>query len=77
MTITVNGEEKEVADGMVLSRLIDELGLKRERLAIEVNQKIVRRSDWDSTSLSDGDKVEIVHFVGGGAGRLAAVRSSS
>jgi thiamine biosynthesis protein ThiS len=66
VTVTVNGEEKEVADGAALSRLIQELGLKPERLAVEVNRRIVRRSDWDSTSLSDGDKVEIVHFVGGG-----------
>ncbi|HSF23872.1 MAG TPA: sulfur carrier protein ThiS [Blastocatellia bacterium] len=46
--------------------LLDGLGLKPERLAVEVNQRIVRRADWTSTTLADGDKVEIVHFVGGG-----------
>ena len=67
MRITVNGDEKEVAHKIYISDLINELGLKAERLAVEVNRRIVRRADWASTTLSEGDKVEIVHFVGGGA----------
>lgn len=67
MNIIVNGDEKAAADGIAVSDLIIVLGLKPERLAIEVNRKIVRRADWPSTTLSEGDKVEIVHFVGGGA----------
>ncbi|HVG17760.1 MAG TPA: sulfur carrier protein ThiS [Blastocatellia bacterium] len=67
MKIIVNGDEREARDGIAISDLITVLGLKPERLAIEVNRKIVRRADWPSTTLSEGDKVEIVHFVGGGA----------
>lgn len=67
LTIVVNGEQAEVAEGVAVDKLIKELGLKPERLAIEVNRRIVRRADWPSTTLSEGDKVEIVHFVGGGA----------
>jgi thiamine biosynthesis protein ThiS len=67
LNITVNGDEKETTDGIAIADLITTLGLKPERLAIEVNRKIVRRADWPSTTLSEGDKVEIVHFVGGGA----------
>jgi thiamine biosynthesis protein ThiS len=67
LNITVNGDEKETTDGITISDLIIALGLKPERLAIEVNRKIVRRADWPSTTLSEGDKVEVVHFVGGGA----------
>lgn len=66
MTILVNGEEKELADGSTVAELIEAIGLKPERLAVELNREIVRRAEWGSTSLSDGDKVEIVHFVGGG-----------
>lgn len=66
MTILVNGEEKEMADGLSVAELIESLNLKPERLAVELNRKIVRRVQWGSTSLSDGDKVEIIHFVGGG-----------
>jgi thiamine biosynthesis protein ThiS len=67
LNIIVNGDEKAAADGIAISDLIVALGLKPERLAVEVNRKIVRRTDWPSTTLSEGDKVEIVHFVGGGA----------
>ncbi len=66
LTIIVNGKETLVAEGSVLSDLIKSLGLVPERLAIELNRRIVRRADWPSTTISDGDKVEIVHFVGGG-----------
>jgi thiamine biosynthesis protein ThiS len=66
LIILVNGEEKELADGSTVAELIEAVGLKPERLAVELNREIVRRAEWGSTSLSDGDKVEIVHFVGGG-----------
>lgn len=52
---------------MAVADLIGFLGLKPERLAIEVNHRIIRRSEWSSTALAEGDKVEIVHFVGGGS----------
>jgi thiamine biosynthesis protein ThiS len=66
MNILVNGEAKEIAANLALPGLIEALGLKPERLAIEVNRRIVRRADWPSTALAEGDKVEVVHFVGGG-----------
>ena len=66
MIVVVNGEETELADGVFVRDLVEKLGLKPERLAVEVNRRIVRKAEWGSTSLSDGDKVEIVHFVGGG-----------
>lgn len=63
----MNGDQKEIAESLALDALITELGLKSERLAVEVNRRIIRRADWPSTMLAEGDKVEIVHFVGGGA----------
>jgi thiamine biosynthesis protein ThiS len=66
MQITINGEEREVPDHLTLKGLIDHLALAPERLAVELNRKIVRRADWPQTSLAEGDRVEIVHFVGGG-----------
>jgi len=44
-----------------------QLGLKSERVAVELNKKIVRRVEWDSTTISEGDRLEVVHFVGGGS----------
>ena len=67
MTVVVNGNDTQVSDGLAISGLIEALALKPERLAVELNRRIIRRSEWDSTRLSEGDKVEIVNFVGGGA----------
>jgi thiamine biosynthesis protein ThiS len=67
MTIVLNGEPKEIPADLSVTELIETLGLPSERLAIEVNRRIIRRADWPATTLAEGDKVEVVHFVGGGA----------
>ena len=66
MQIRVNGDSREVVDDLSLSELISTLALASERIAVELNQAVVRRAEWDSTRLAEGDRVEIVHFVGGG-----------
>jgi sulfur carrier protein len=66
MQLMINGELREFADGLSLSALIEELGMRGDRLAIELNHDIVPRNRWDETTLNDGDQLEIVHFVGGG-----------
>lgn len=66
MHVFVNAESKEFSDRLSLERLVDELVLPGLRIAIEVNGRVVRRGDWSETTLNDGDRVEIVHFVGGG-----------
>ncbi|HXU07587.1 MAG TPA: sulfur carrier protein ThiS [Blastocatellia bacterium] len=66
MLIIVNGNETDLAGGSRVTDLIAKLGLSPERLAVEINRKVIRRASWDSTTLSEGDRVEIVHFVGGG-----------
>lgn len=67
MKIQLNGEQTEITGGRSVSDLIDSLGLRPERLAVEVNGRIIRRANWTSTTLAEGDKVEVVHFVGGGS----------
>lgn len=64
--IIVNGEEFEIASGWSVAKLVEERGLYRSRVAVELNGEIVPRGTFDDTLLHDGDKVEIVHFVGGG-----------
>ena len=66
MRVELNGEPQELGEGTTLSTLIEQLSLAPERVAVELNHDVVRRADWPSTRLSDGDRVEIVHFVGGG-----------
>ena len=64
--IQINGESREVAVGSSLQELIVQLGFPVQRVAIELNRDVVRRTDWPNTLLSEDDRVEIVHFVGGG-----------
>ena len=66
MQIQVNGERHELRDESLLSDLLKELSLAPERVAVELNSQVVRRKEWPNTILRDGDRVEIVHFVGGG-----------
>ena len=66
MKVFVNGDEKEFGVGISLAELITQLDLPAPRIAIELNREVVRRSDWGSTMLKDDDRIEIVHFVGGG-----------
>jgi sulfur carrier protein len=66
MQIIVNGETRQVADDTSAAELIEELGLGDRRLALELNGEIVPRSQHQERVLAAGDRVEIVHAVGGG-----------
>jgi thiamine biosynthesis protein ThiS len=70
MKVMINGQEREFAELATDAKLVDliaALGLKGDRVAIEHNGSIVTRNDWQSTPVNPGDRLEIVHFVGGGA----------
>jgi thiamine biosynthesis protein ThiS len=67
MKLTINGEDHEFSSISSLSDLLQQLGMKPDRVAVELNRELVPRDHWNKTQLSDGDKLEIVHFVGGGA----------
>lgn len=64
--IRLNGEERAVVDGTSLTDLLEELGLGGRRVAVELNRDIVPRESYPTTTLSAGDVVEVVQFVGGG-----------
>ena len=66
MNILLNGESKQVPDGITATQLIEQLGLQGKRLAMEVNLEIVPRSTFDSYQFKPEDKVEIVLAIGGG-----------
>jgi thiamine biosynthesis protein ThiS len=65
MQLVINGEARELASA-TLEELVEELGMKGDRVAVELNREIVPRPEWPGTLLKDGDRLEIVHFVGGG-----------
>jgi len=67
MNIIINGERQD-SSADTLSALVDQLGMKSDRVAVELNRKIVPRDRWAETRLAEGDQLEIVHFVGGGSG---------
>jgi thiamine biosynthesis protein ThiS len=66
MTITINGERRDVPDGLTVLGLVAELKLVAERIAMERNRAILPRARWEATPVEPGDEYEIVQFVGGG-----------
>ena len=67
ITIQLNGEPREIPDGLTLAGLIDWLKLPADRVAVERNLEIVSRGTWGQTPVHAGDKLEVVQFVGGGS----------
>ena len=66
IAVTVNGEERRVTAGATIAAMLRELGVDPARVAVERNLAIVPRSTLDEEPVADGDRFEIVHFVGGG-----------
>jgi thiamine biosynthesis protein ThiS len=67
MQLHINGEQRDYPDSLTVAALVAQLGMKPDRVAVELNLEIVPRSQWETTALKDGDKLEVVHFVGGGS----------
>ena len=66
ITIRVNGDERSIAAGATIAGLLEELGLGGKRVAVERNQTVIPRARHAETALADGDRLELVTFVGGG-----------
>lgn len=67
MKLRINGEERSFEGPLTLASLLERLGMKADRVAVELNREIVPRGQWTTTSLGENDSLEVVHFVGGGA----------
>jgi sulfur carrier protein len=75
MKLHINGEEGDFGDSpahFTLAALVEILGMKPDRVAVELNRDIVPRDRWADTQLNEGDRLEIVHFVGGGSSDVVA-----
>ena len=66
MQVILNGDPSDIKEGCSVADLLEQLQIGRERVAVEVNLEIVPKSAYDFHSLTTGDRIEIVHFVGGG-----------
>jgi thiamine biosynthesis protein ThiS len=67
MHVQVNGEQRTVAAGATVAGLLTELDIRPDRVAVEVNLNILDRSEFDRRNLQEGDRIEIISFIGGGA----------
>lgn len=66
MNILINGETKEISSELNLNELLKHFSLPTERVAVELNREVVRKKDWENVKIAEGDKLEVIHFVGGG-----------
>ncbi len=66
ISILLNGEIREVPEAIKLDELLGFFSMPKQRIAIEVNSRVIRRPEWQETPVNEGDKIEVVHFVGGG-----------
>ena len=66
MQIIINGERRELRENATVSEMLAAFEMPDERIAVELNREIVRKKDWTNITVKDADKIEIVHFVGGG-----------
>jgi len=66
ITVVINGERREVPDGLTVEAMLAHLGMTAGRVAIERNLEILPRAQWSETRIQPNDRFEIVHFVGGG-----------
>lgn len=76
LALTINGQSNdfpELAEGAMLTTLLEMMALKPDRIAVEQNGTLIRKNSWTHTALREGDKLEIVHFVGGGSTASLAV----
>jgi thiamine biosynthesis protein ThiS len=67
MTIVLNGDRVDVAGPLTITVLLAQLGVDSRRVAVEHNLNVIKKANYDTTEIHDGDQVEIVNFVGGGA----------
>jgi thiamine biosynthesis protein ThiS len=67
MLIVLNGEKKEIPGGLSVMGLLAHLAIKPERVAVEINEEIVRKATYSETQVREGDRVEVVQFMGGGS----------
>jgi sulfur carrier protein len=66
ITLEINGESRTISPVANVRELLHLLGIAEERVAVELNRRIIHRDDWEKTEISDRDRIEIVQFVGGG-----------
>ncbi len=70
MQITLNGEKKDIPENITVLSLLEHLGIQHQRVAVEMNETIVKKDRYESTTIKEGDALEVVSFMGGGAFKI-------
>ncbi len=65
--ISLNGEQKEIPEGLTIRGLLESLNIRHQRVAVELNETIVKKDRYEETAVRDGDVLEVVSFMGGGS----------
>jgi sulfur carrier protein len=66
MNVLINGEKREVPERVNLKALLELFSMPSRRIAVEVNRNVIRRAEWETLILDENDRIEVIHFVGGG-----------
>jgi len=66
MTIIINGDTKEIPHGLNLDGVLEFFSLPSQRVAVELNKTVIPRREWSTTTVAESDRIEVIHFVGGG-----------
>ena len=77
MNVVVNGKELEIKDNITIQELLKELKIEQKVMAVAVNMEIVKKDKWSEHKINENDKLELLHFVGGGWDKESYLRDSS
>ncbi len=66
MKVIINGENRNIDEDITVLNLLKELGIEEKTMAAAINMEVVKKENWENTKISEGDKIEFLHFVGGG-----------
>jgi len=75
MNIILNGEKREVPDNITVHGLLEQLNIQHQRVAVELNEMIVKKDRYDATVIKEGDALEVVSFMGGGCSAFGAIEN--
>ena len=66
MKVIINGENRDIDENITVLNLLKELGIEEKTMAAAINMEVVKKENWENTKISEGDKIEFLHIVGGG-----------
>jgi sulfur carrier protein len=66
LKVIINGENRDIDEDITVLNLLKELGIEEKTMAAAINMEVVKKENWENTKISEGDKIEFLHFVGGG-----------